>query len=264
LAGRRIGIGPGTRSGLWSHMAFAVATIRPRMVVVENVRGLLSARAHSDLEPCPGCMGDHAKKPSLRALGAVLGDLADLGYDAVWCGLRASDVGAPHQRFRVFVVAADTRGETFPLGAGLRPNGPADVWGRRPDDRPVPTTANTGRDTRTADDTHINSVARHRGPTADADRDAVDWSVYGPAIRRWETILGRTAPAPTVAGERGGRVLSPAFVEWMMGLPAGHITGVPGLSRKAMLKLGGNGVVPHQAAAALRYLLPMVSSAVAA
>ncbi|MDT3724230.1 hypothetical protein ROS62_04745 [Streptomyces sp. DSM 41972] len=50
--------------------------------------------------------------------------------------------------------------------------------------------------------------------------------------------------------------LSPAFVEWLMGLPAGHVTDVPGLSRSAQLKALGNGVVPQQATAALRLLVP--------
>jgi DNA (cytosine-5)-methyltransferase 1 len=103
-AGRRAGLRPGTRSGLWSHMAYAIDQLRPRLVVAENVRGLLSAEAHSDMEPCPWCMGDDGPS-ALRALGAVLGDLADLGYDARWHGLRAADIGAPHGRFRVFVVA---------------------------------------------------------------------------------------------------------------------------------------------------------------
>ncbi|MFB7201065.1 hypothetical protein ACFCZQ_02750 [Streptomyces virginiae] len=49
--------------------------------------------------------------------------------------------------------------------------------------------------------------------------------------------------------------LSPAFVEWLMGLPAGHVTDVPGLSRTAQLKALGNGVVPQQAAHALFALL---------
>ncbi len=40
-----------------------------------------------------------------------------------------------------------------------------------------------------------------------------------------------------------------------MGLPAGHVTAVPGLSRNQMLKLLGNGVVPRQAEHALRILL---------
>jgi len=50
-------------------------------------------------------------------------------------------------------------------------------------------------------------------------------------------------------------VLSPAFVEWMMGLPAGHVTDVPGLSRSMQLRLLGNGVVPQQAVAAITHLM---------
>lgn len=40
-----------------------------------------------------------------------------------------------------------------------------------------------------------------------------------------------------------------------MGLPAGHVTAVPGLSRTRQLRALGNGVVPQQGAAALRLLL---------
>ena len=105
LAGKRAGLRDGTRSGLWSEFALAIETIRPRLVVIENVRGLLSATAHSDVEPCAWCVGDGGGEPVLRALGAVLGDLADIGYDARWQGVRASDAGAPHNRFRVFIVA---------------------------------------------------------------------------------------------------------------------------------------------------------------
>lgn len=105
LAGKREGLKEGTRSGLWIEFARAIETLKPRLVVIENVRGLLSAKAHSDLEHCSWCMGKDGGKPNLRALGAVLGDLADLGYDARWTGVRASDAGAPHQRFRIFVVA---------------------------------------------------------------------------------------------------------------------------------------------------------------
>jgi DNA (cytosine-5)-methyltransferase 1 len=47
--------------------------------------------------------------------------------------------------------------------------------------------------------------------------------------------------------------LNPAFVEWMMGLPAGHVTG-HGLSAAQELKMLGNGVVPQQAALALQLL----------
>jgi DNA (cytosine-5)-methyltransferase 1 len=106
-AGKRKGLTKGTRSGLWSEFARAIETINPRLVVIENVRGLLSASAtNPDLEYCPWCMGEaRDSEPTLRALGAVLGDLADIGYDAKWQGVRASDAGAPHNRFRVFIVA---------------------------------------------------------------------------------------------------------------------------------------------------------------
>lgn len=105
IAGKRAGLKDGTRSGLWSEFARAIETIRPELVVIENVRGLLSARANSDLEFCSWCMGDSGREPVLRALGAVLGDLADIGYDARWTGVRASDAGAPHSRFRIFILA---------------------------------------------------------------------------------------------------------------------------------------------------------------
>ena len=74
-AGRRAGMTDGTRSNLWVAMREAIAHLRPRFVVWENVRGALSADAHSDLEPCPGCVGDGGGEPALRALGRVLGDL---------------------------------------------------------------------------------------------------------------------------------------------------------------------------------------------
>ena len=115
VAGARAGMHEGTRSNLWGAMREAIAVLRPSLVVWENVRGAYSACAASEMGSCPRCVGDdpasrHA--PRLRALGRVLGDLCDLGYDAQWYGLRAADVGAPHGRFRVFVFAwptADTK-----------------------------------------------------------------------------------------------------------------------------------------------------------
>jgi DNA (cytosine-5)-methyltransferase 1 len=41
----------------------------------------------------------------------------------------------------------------------------------------------------------------------------------------------------------------------MMGLAPGFVTGVPGIPRTRQLKIIGNGVVPQQAAAALRLLI---------
>lgn len=104
-AGKRAGMTEGTRSNLWVVMREAIATIKPTYVVWENVRGAYSAEADSDLEPCQGCVGNRTGEPVLRALGRVLGDLSSLGYDCQWRGIRAADVGAPHNRFRVFVVA---------------------------------------------------------------------------------------------------------------------------------------------------------------
>ena len=107
-AGSAPGMTEGTRSNLWVAMREAIAQLRPAVVVWENVRGAYSAAADSEVEPCAGCVGD-GSGVHLRALGRVLGDLSDLGYDARWHGLRAADVGAAHGRFRVFVVATDAR-----------------------------------------------------------------------------------------------------------------------------------------------------------
>lgn len=107
IAGRRAGMAEGTRSGLWAAMRNAIATLKPSYVIWENVNGCRSASAVSALESDPGCVGagDLAGQPVLRALGRVLGDLASLGFDAEWRSVRAADVGACHQRDRVFVLA---------------------------------------------------------------------------------------------------------------------------------------------------------------
>lgn len=81
-AGRRAGIVVGTRSGLWFEYSRIIRELRPRYVVVENVAALLTL-----------------------GLDAVLGELAESGYDAEWDCIPASSVGAPHQRDRIFVVA---------------------------------------------------------------------------------------------------------------------------------------------------------------
>lgn len=108
-AGKRAGIKDGTRSGLWAVFAEAIGQLRPRFVVIENVRGLLSAAAHRAVESDDAVVGDGTGRPVLRAAGAVLGDLATLGYDAQWTTFAAADVGAPHRRERVFIVAHSPR-----------------------------------------------------------------------------------------------------------------------------------------------------------
>lgn len=79
---------------------------------------------------------------------------------------------------------------------------------------------------------------------------------YAAAIQRWERVLGRPSPDPTEPTGRGGaHRLSPHFTEWLMGLPDGWITDVPGITRNEALKACGNGVVPQQAAAAISHLV---------
>lgn len=294
LAGRRAGMTEGTRSNLWGAMRTAIETIRPTYVVAENVRGLLSAHAESasDMEPRSGLLGD-PRGGSLRALGRVLGDLADMRYDAQWYGLRASDVGAPHHRFRVFILA--TRRDA-PHGHGLgghRPGAPGlEVRRGEPADGRVgaPDAAGNGRyEGRTepagkrgrphaplsgphapdADGAGLGGVRRieraQRDPDerdrADAHGDhpesatRTDWGPYAAAVHRWEHALGRLAPAPTEPNSKGKPRLSPAFTEWMMGLPEGWVTDTPGLKRADYLTALGNGVVPQQAAHALTRIL---------
>lgn len=85
-AGKGAGIKEGTRSGLWFEFHKAIRSLRPQYALVENVSAL-----------------------SFRGLCTVLGDLAQIGYDAEWFTLRASDVGAPHRRERLFIVAYPSR-----------------------------------------------------------------------------------------------------------------------------------------------------------
>jgi DNA (cytosine-5)-methyltransferase 1 len=75
---------------------------------------------------------------------------------------------------------------------------------------------------------------------------------YAAAVERQIRVTGVLPPEPTEIGPRGGRRLAAAFSEWMMMLPAGHVTDV--LERGPALERCGNGVVPPQAATALRLL----------
>ena len=122
-AGKRAGIKDGTRSGLWAVFADAIDALRPQYVIIENVRGLLSATAHRAVESADAVVGDRSDRPVLRAIGAVLGDLSDFGYDATWATVAAASVGAPHRRERVFILATDTdqvrsEGNGLPHGMG--------------------------------------------------------------------------------------------------------------------------------------------------
>jgi DNA (cytosine-5)-methyltransferase 1 len=105
LAGKRKGLVSGTRSNLWFEFLRAIETIKPKFVVIENVRGLLSAKADSELELETSGLEFNAGLPILRAGTIVAGSLTDVGYDCKWVTVRASDAGAPHRRERVFILA---------------------------------------------------------------------------------------------------------------------------------------------------------------
>ena len=256
---------------LWPHVLRAISGMGPRLVILENVRGHLS-------------MG----------FDVVLSDLAALGWSAEWGTVRASDTGAPHQRARLFIVAypgrqrhgpgQDARGlgrlDSQDAGSprewerarevfgdrGPAPTADATSNGRPPrgtgssewpgttgqpasDHGPIANA--TGAEWGGAQSEHL---AAPPGPAAEPGERPV-WGDYGPAITRWEHLTGRPAPAPTETGRTGKPRLNPAFVEWMMGLPAGWVTDPAiGISRNDQLKALGNGVVPRQAALAVSLL----------
>lgn len=91
ISGKRAGIQQGTRSGLWFEFARLIGELRPRAVLLENVKDIISLGGT-----------------------AVIGGLAEMGYVALWMPLRAADFGAPHQRERWFCIAVPD-----PYGFGL-------------------------------------------------------------------------------------------------------------------------------------------------
>lgn len=257
LAGKRAGMAQGTRSGLWESMAAAVETIRPRLVVWENVLGALSARAHSPVESEPGMLGNESTGPALRAAGRVAGDLAGLGYDCRWAVVRASDVGAPHQRARFFLIGY-TYGQPWQL---RRPARPRKAAGGRALGQPAGPALGPLMPTPQA--TYAPRSSTGYGPNLHEVATALTttYGPYAPAIARWAQVTGRAAPPPTTPPRRAGGnpQLSARFVEWLMGLPDGHVTGPDlNLSRERQLRLLGNGVVPQQAALAVRQLIQTV------
>ena len=109
VAGKRAGI-DGKRSGLWTEYVRIIGEVRPRWIFIENVPGLLAN----------------------EAMRRVLGDLSALGFDAEWTSVRASDVGAPHRRERVFILAVPSLRGRRELrkpsgGDGLADRGGGDV-----------------------------------------------------------------------------------------------------------------------------------------
>lgn len=83
-----------------------------------------------------------------------------------------------------------------------------------------------------------------------------EWGKYAHAVARWSMLFGALPPAPVEPNTKGNPRLTAEFCEWLMGVPAGHITGEDiNLTRTEAIKLAGNGVVPHAAVAAFTRLI---------
>lgn len=98
-AGKQRGIKEGTRSGLWFQFRRIISEVGPRFVLVENVAGLILG----------------------GGIGTVLGSLDELGYDARWDTVSAADVGGPHERKRVWIVAHAKRFGGIPWRETISP-----------------------------------------------------------------------------------------------------------------------------------------------
>lgn len=258
-AGRRQGTNDDRH--LWPAVRHAVASLRPRYVFLENVRGHLSLGA-----------------------AIVVADLAALGYVSTWGLLGSSDVGGCHRRIRWWLVATDPDGGgRGPVVAAVRERQPDTPRRRDLTLLPTPTARDhKGRNQRSDSTCLPGAVDLLPTPTAwlgrrpaNGDGDAARWADpersrelsdcmaaqsgafgrYAAAVERWAVLLGVEPPAPTDDKNR----LAPAFVEWMMGYPAGWITDLD-LTRTAQLKALGNAQQPQVAYQAWRLLTGRLES----
>lgn len=223
--GHRLGLDD-PRSGLWRNVAQAIDTIHPDEVFLENVAAL-----------------------KRRGLDVVADHLNRMGYDLYWTITHASSIGAPTGRPRFLGYARPGSGVTFEV-----PAPPANVDKVGPL-LPTPKASdgpNGGPNQRDGQGNYylpglaVRLDDQWRAPELGRD--------YGPAIRRWEQVLGRRAPAPTAPDARGNLRLSPAFTEWVMGYPAGWVTDLVDMPRPEQIKRCGNGVVELQAIAGYQTL----------
>ena len=86
IAGKGAGL-DGERSGLWSELHRIISEVRPKYALIENVPAL-----------------------TFRGGTRVIGDLTEIGYDCEWQIVGADDVGAPHRRKRIWIVAYSNSG----------------------------------------------------------------------------------------------------------------------------------------------------------
>ncbi|MBB1245358.1 DNA cytosine methyltransferase [Streptomyces durbertensis] len=285
-AGRRDGIN-GQWSRVWKNVAEAVGVIRPRYVFLENVAALRS-RGLDVVAADLAALGYDARWTCLRAGDPEVG--APHPRDRWFAVAHPADAD-PHHLGRHWRPRPQPQTQGRDEPAHRRHQAPPTPSG---DVRLLPTPAARdwksgasnllGRNARPLNEVVVNllptpkaSDGPHGGPNQrdasgryylpgqavrlDERWVAVDGTDYGPAIRRWEHITGRPAPCPTEPGTRGNRRLSPAFAEWLMGLPTGWVTNVADIPRKEQLKILGNGVVPQQAHYAYTHLLSATTTA---
>ena len=194
---------------LFPYIAEAISNLRPRWVVLENVRGHLNL-----------------------GFKEVLAILTNLGYDTKWQIVRASDVGAPHQRARLFIVA---------YSSGERLQG---TWDETDD-------ITNGIITNADSNARQELRRTNRGILGKTRKilNEANWQKHWGGFE----ITEREIPPTLDSSNR----LNSKFVEYMMGLPSGWVTDI-GLSRTQELKMLGNGVVPQQAKYALELLCDVI------
>ena len=265
LAGRRAGL-DGKRSGLFFAIADIADACGARYLFLENVAGIASATAS---------VVDEAEGELLeRAAARVLGELADRGWNAEWLTLRASDVGASHQRERWFCWAWRV------VDAGLQHQ----HLQQRPE-RPEPAGTDGGMDHPARHGRHQGraepvrqqgrpDAAECGGAVADASSprcegrelrralhgDRGGAQAHGPAEQLCRPFF---APGPADAGWPDILArwpwLAPAIDKTaesvLHGMADGMASGMEFSNRAARLKCCGNGVVPLQAAAAVVVLV---------
>ena len=160
----------------------------------------------------------------------VCGYLRRMGYRAAWQTTRASDVGAPHRRPRVYVIAVRNDCPAPGVNAAYLDAVPwtGTMW-------PTPN----------AYDTHLD-VEAYRWSLADQEGQA-----DSRALEHWEKVTCERYPYPfyTLDSPTAPSRLSVGFVEWMMGLPIGYVsTPDMRLTHDQRMGLLYSGTVPLQAA----------------
>ena len=200
-AGKRAGFGH-PETVLWREQLRIIRAVRPRYVLVENVAALLSLHGGE-------CFRE------------VLAGLAESGFDCWWDCLRASDVGAPHRRERVFIVgfAADTGGarrKERDRSLAARSEVAADhaCSPADPEREPVELRRRPGGlGEAPTGGSGAPRQQRPRQAAPDSPQDRFDFGIYTEAVHRWEGLLGREAPPPLVERVHGVDARAAARVE---------------------------------------------------